>query len=86
MNPDEINTDAARLEINARAYHYDPTLDAACDVIEQGPTAWRELHPKLLSVAAVHLDLRNYYRAAVRAGVVPDDRSGPDSVRPTYTY
>lgn len=75
MNPDEINTEEARLVIGARRYAYDPVLDPAADVIEQGPTAWRQLPPKLLSVAAVHLDLRNDYRRAVAAGVIPHDRN-----------
>jgi len=71
----DIDSSAARLEMNARHYSYDPVLDPVADLIEQGPAAWRDVHPKLQSLASIHLDMRNDYRAAVRAGVIPDDRN-----------
>jgi hypothetical protein len=67
--------DTAALEINACTYRYDATLDPIADLIEQGPAAWANVHPKLLSVATVHKDFRDSYRKAVAAGVIPDDRS-----------
>lgn len=70
-----IDSSAARLEMNARHYSYDPVLDPVADLIEQGPAAWRDVHPKLVDLGSVHKDIRDQYRAAVRAGVVRDDRN-----------
>ncbi len=72
---DYIDSNAARLEVNARHYQPDKVLDGIADLIEQGPAAWRDVHPKLLSLGAVHKDIRDQYKAAVAAGVVPDDRN-----------
>jgi len=66
---------AASLELNARGYRFDPILDAAADKLEQGREAWADMPAPLLRQATVHKDLRDHYRAAVKAGVVPDDRN-----------
>ncbi len=66
---------AARLELNARGYRYDPNLDPIADLIEQGPAAWAHVHPLLLDHASMHKDFRDHYRRAVAAGVIPDDRN-----------
>ncbi len=71
----EIDSDAARLELNARHYEYDPTLDAAADLLDQGPAAWRDLHPLLVDQASIYRDFRSAYRQAVAAGVIADDRN-----------
>jgi hypothetical protein len=67
---DNIDSTKATLEINARGYRYDPTLDPVADLIEQGPAACAGVHPKLLDLASIHLDFRNQYRAAVAAGAI----------------
>lgn len=72
---EHIDTDRARLEINARGYRYDPTLDPIADLIEQGPSAWKDVHPHLLGQAAIHKDFRDQYRRAVAAGAIPDNRT-----------
>ncbi len=71
----DINSEHAHLEINARGYRYDPTLDPIADLIEQGPAAWKDVPPRLLDHASIHLDFRNQYRRAVAAGAIPDDRT-----------
>jgi hypothetical protein len=70
--------DRARLEINARAYRYDPVLDRAADLIDSDREAWNRLPASLQSQSVIHRDFRNYYRDAVAAGVVRDDR-GPSA-------
>lgn len=72
---DHPNSAHARLEMNARGYRYDPVLDPAADKLEQGPEAWKDMHPLLVDRAAIHLDFRKQYRAAVEAGAIPDDRN-----------
>ena len=73
----EINSEHARLELNARPYRYDPQLDPIADAMDRGDVeAWRNLHPKLVDAASIHRDVRNSYRAAVAAKAIPDDR-GP---------
>jgi hypothetical protein len=76
---DDLDPDSAKakLEINARGYHYDPSLDPIADLIEQGPAACAGVHPKLLDLASIHRDFRDQYRRAVAAGAIPDDRT-PD--------
>lgn len=70
---DQHSSDHARLELNARGYHYDPVLDPAADRIEQG--AWQDMPPALLSQASMHKDFRDMYRTAVKAGAIADDRN-----------
>lgn len=72
---DDLDSRKAHLEINARGYRYDPVLDAAADKLEQGHDAWKDLPAHVLSQASVQLDFRNQYRAAVKAGAIPDDRN-----------
>ncbi len=75
-----IDSDRARLEINARAHRYDPMLDRAADLIDAGDyTAFSQLPAFIQSRAPIYADFRRYYRDAVAAGVVPDDRSGPSA-------
>ena len=74
---DDLDPDShkAHLEINARGYRYDSTLDPIADLIEQGPAACAGVHPKLLDHASIHKDFRDQYRRAVAAGAIPDDRN-----------
>ncbi len=73
-----IDSEAARLELNARGHRYDPVLDAVADEMDRGDySAWSTRHPVLIDRASIYQDLRASYRAAVAAGAIPDDRSGP---------
>ena len=66
-----------KLELNARAYKYDPLLDPVADAMDRGDTeAWRRLHPVVIDRAGIYRDFRKQYRDAVAAGVITDDR-GP---------
>lgn len=77
LDPDSAK---AKLEINARGYHYDADLDRLADLLEQGPSAWKDMPPHILGVATVHKDFRDQYRVAVKAGAIPDDRT-PDPTK-----
>ncbi len=70
------NLEDGRLAANSRMYRPDPQLDKAADMFEQDREAWERLHPTTRDLSLIHLDLRNLYRAAVRARLVPADR-GP---------
>lgn len=71
-----MSTDPGQLELNARAYRYDPVLEPIADAMDRGDTeAWRQVHPLLADRASIYRDFRSHYRAAVSAGVIPDDRN-----------
>lgn len=73
-----IDSEAARLELNARGHRYDPTLDPIADEMDRNDyVAWSARHPLLVDRASGYRDFRANYRAAVAAGAIPDDRSGP---------
>ncbi len=76
MSEFPLSTPAARLELNARHYQPDPQLDRAVELFYTDRAAWDRLPAQLRSQTGVYEDLRESYRAAVRAGVVPADR-GP---------
>ncbi len=71
-------TDPGRLELNACGYRYDPTLEQAADLFDSDPQEWAKLPVVLQNHADVYRDMRASYRAAVEAGVIPDDR-GPSA-------
>ena len=74
------NFEKGRLAANSRAYRYDARLDPIADAMDRGDVeAWRGLPARLVDLASTYRDLRGYYRAAVRAGVIPDNR-GPSAV------
>ncbi len=72
------NFEAGRLAANARLYAPDPHLDRAADLFEQDRQAWERLPARTRDLSVIHKDLRNVYRAAVRARLIPDDR-GPSA-------
>jgi len=74
----------ARLELNARGYRPDKTLDAAADLIENDMTAWMKLPLVVQDRSSVHKDMRDHYRAFVAAGG-PDDRA-PSSEKETNSW
>ncbi|MDP9358986.1 MAG: hypothetical protein M3R02_27645 [Chloroflexota bacterium] len=72
--------DRAVLEINARHHRHNPILERAADLIDAGDyAAFAQLPASVQSRAPIYADFRRYYRDAVAAGVVPDDRSGPSA-------
>ncbi len=78
MSEPPIDTAAATLELNARGHRHDPVLDPIADAMDRGDAAaWTSLHPLLADRASIYRDFRANYRAAVAAGAIPDDRSGP---------
>ena len=66
----------ARLELNARGFKYDANLDKDADLYDSDPDAWARLPITLQDHSGIYRDMRNHYRAAVAAGLIPDDR-GP---------
>ncbi len=78
MTEPPIDTQAARLELNARGHRFDAGLDRVADLMDAGDyAAWSTLPPAAVSQASVYRDFRAQYRAAVKAGAIPDDRSAP---------
>jgi len=71
----DIDSNMAKLELNARGYRYDPNLDPIADLLEQGHAAWKDVPPRLLGVASIHKDFRDQYRRAVAAGAIADNRN-----------
>ena len=68
----------ARLEANARLFHYDPHLEKAADLFDADPYEWAKLPVVLQDRSGMYRDARDTYRRAVAAGVIPDDR-GPSA-------
>ena len=65
---------AGRLAANARAYKPDATLDRLADLFENSRQEWNQLPLRARDLSFIHKEMRDTYRAAVRAGLVPDDR------------
>ncbi len=64
----------SRLEMNARFFQPDPQLDRAADLFHTDRAAWDKLPAQLRSQSSIYADFREYYRAAVKAGVIKADR------------
>ncbi len=57
--------------------HLATGLDPIADAMDRGDVeAWQKLPVRLIGEASMYRDIRANYRAAVQAGVIPDDR-GP---------
>ncbi len=66
-------SDAAKLEMNARGYRYDPVLDAAADLLDAGDLeGWRKLPPQVRDLGSIQRDFREQHRRAVTAGVISE--------------
>ncbi len=77
-DPDAVlPIDLAQLRGVATLYRYDKTLDEAADLFDRDPRAWQQLPVIVQDRSGFYRDLRDAYRRAVKAGVIPDDR-GPD--------
>ncbi|MDP9461661.1 MAG: hypothetical protein M3Q22_15905 [Actinomycetota bacterium] len=66
--------EAGRLAANARMYEPNELLDMAADLFENDRPAWDRLPARTRDLSIVHKDMRDLYRAAVRARLIPDDR------------
>lgn len=82
MPPPEPDDAAARLELNARGYSYHAGLEQLADLRDSDPAEFQRRvgHvTEALGRVEVYADMRESYRRAVAAGVIPDDR-GPRAV------
>ncbi len=82
FNQPSPDSQAARLEINARLYRFDATLEAAADLFDQDVAAWQKLPILLQDRSGQYRDARASYRRAVEAGAIRDDR-GPAAAERT---
>ena len=69
---------AGRLAANARAYKPEATLDRLADLFESSGSEWDQLPSRARDLSFIHKEMRDTYRGAVRAGLVPDVR-GPSA-------
>lgn len=70
----------AKLELNAGLHRYDPRFEPIADAMDNGDAAaWASLPARTIGLASLYRDARAQYRAAVAAGVITDDRSGPSA-------
>ena len=69
---------AGALAANARMYRPDTTLDRLADLYESNRPEWDRMPARLRDLSILHKDMRDTYRSAVAAGLVPDDR-GPSA-------
>lgn len=65
-----------KLELAARHYQYDETLEKAADLYDSDPAAWQRLPVILQDRSGLYRDFRAAYYRAVAAGAVANDR-GP---------
>ncbi len=70
--------EAGRLAANAHMYQPNELLERAADLFETDREAWERLPARTRDRSVIHKDMRDLYRAAVRARLIPDDR-GPSA-------
>lgn len=70
---------AGQLEANARPHKYDARYERVLELFDTDRAAYDRLPNQIKGEASVYADFRASYRAAVEAGAVPDDRSGPSA-------
>ncbi|MDP9458997.1 MAG: hypothetical protein M3Q22_01680 [Actinomycetota bacterium] len=73
---DVLGADSGALRANARLYRPDPRLDGLADLYESDRDAWSRLSLRDRDLSYLHYEMRQTYRAAVHAGLVPAGR-GP---------
>jgi len=81
MTFEGFDRDAGSLIANARAFRYDAGLDQLADLRDSDFPAYMQRLGNVagaLSLVESYADLRDSYRRAVSAGVIPDDR-GPSA-------
>ena len=78
MSTEEERLDGqlAVLAGNARLYRYDADLERYADMFDRDLQAWQALPVHVQDASGMYRDARAAYRAAVKAGAVPDDH-GP---------
>lgn len=80
-----LDSQRARLELNARGHHFDEHLDRCADLIDTDYQAFTRLPVVVQDRASLYRDFRQHYRDAVSAGAIADDR-GPGSQKETSTW
>lgn len=73
---ERLDSEMAKLALNASGFRYDSTLDRVADLLVNDPEAWARLPLVVRDHAGIYADFRDQYRRAVKAGAVPDDH-GP---------
>jgi len=73
----DLDSAKAKLEMNARGHRHDPQLERALELFHADRAAFDRLPGQLQSQVGIYADFRDQYRAAVEAGVIPDDRGTP---------
>ena len=76
--PDYLDVERGRLAANSRLYRPDANLDRLADMYENDRHRWDALPLQQRDLSYMHLEMRQQYRRAVAAGVIPDDR-GPSA-------
>ncbi len=72
------DSDRARLEGNARLFHFDADLEHVADLMDAGDVdAWTKLPLIVQDRGGLYADARAAYRRAVAAGAIPPDDRGP---------
>lgn len=84
MTKDTLNgargfLEAGKFEMNARHHRYDARMEQVLEMFESDRATYDVLPAKIKSEAGIYLEFRDQYRAAVTAGAVSDDRSGPSA-------
>lgn len=72
---------SAQLISNARAFRYDADLERVLDTFFNDRPAYNRLPTAWQSRAGVYAELRDSYRTAVDAGLIPDDRTPTSATR-----
>jgi len=70
-----LDSQRAKLAMNARMFRYNKTLDQAADLFTSDPLAWQQLPLLVRDQSGIYMDARDQYRKAVAAGAVVDDRT-----------
>jgi len=73
-----LDSERAKLALNARLFKYDKRLDEAADLYDVDVDAWSRLPLVVRDHASIYADLRAAYRRAVSQGAVADNR-GPNA-------
>ena len=58
----------------SKLYRPDATLDRIADLYDNDREAWERMPASVKDHSILHRDMRNDYRAAVDAGLIPDNR------------
>ncbi len=73
ISTDLSASELAKLQMNARGYRFDATLDAAADLFHTDLEAWKRLPPVLQDYASIYSDFREYHRRAIAHGIIKEE-------------